>query len=285
MNKKISLGEFAKKQIPIEDWAWFMGIWLAEGSAFSQPKGNYLVKVAQIITENKKIIKNHLLKLPFNFKEGELGFKALNKQLSFYLRQFGHCKEKYIPDTIKSLSPRLLKIFLDAYMLGDGNLETETITTSSKRMADDLQEVILKAGYASIIRHPEKNYTHFLKGKKINSGNIYYIRISRKQLTPKIYKESFSKIPHDGFVYDVTVPNHTLYARRNGKPCWSSNCWSGFVTVEISNTTPLPVKIYSNEGIAQVLFFQGEEPCEVSYADKHGKYMNQVGIVLPKIKK
>jgi len=60
--------------------------------------------------------------------------------------------------------------------------------------------------------------------------------------------------------------------------------WSGFVTVEISNTTPLPVKIYSNEGIAQVLFFQGEEPCEVSYADKHGKYMDQVGIVLPKIK-
>ena len=284
-NQKISLGESAKKQIPIEDWVWFMGIWLAEGSAFSQPRGNYSIKVAQIIAENKKIIKKHLSKLPFNFIEEELGFEARNKQLSLYLQQFGHCKEKYIPATIKNLSPRLLKIFLDAYMLGDGNLETETITTSSKIMADDLQEVILKAGYASIIRQPKKNYTHLIRGREIISGNEYRIRISRKQLTPKIYKESFKKVSYDGFVYDVTVPNHTLYVRRNKKPCWSSNCWSGFVTVEISNTTPLPVKIYSNEGIAQVLFFQGEEPCEVSYADKHGKYMNQVGIVLPKIKK
>jgi dCTP deaminase len=59
--------------------------------------------------------------------------------------------------------------------------------------------------------------------------------------------------------------------------------WEGTVTQEISNTTPLPAKIYSNEGIAQVLFFQGDEPCEVSYADKKGKYLKQTGVTLPKI--
>ena len=59
--------------------------------------------------------------------------------------------------------------------------------------------------------------------------------------------------------------------------------WEGTVTLEISNTTPLPAKIYANEGLAQVLFFQGDEPCEVSYADKKGKYLKQTGVTLPKI--
>ena len=59
--------------------------------------------------------------------------------------------------------------------------------------------------------------------------------------------------------------------------------WEGFVTLEISNTTPLPAKIYANEGIAQVLFFESDEECEISYADKKGKYQSQVGITLPKI--
>lgn len=59
--------------------------------------------------------------------------------------------------------------------------------------------------------------------------------------------------------------------------------WEGFVTLEVSNTTPLPAKIYANEGIAQVLFFESDEACEISYADKKGKYQSQVGITLPKI--
>ena len=59
--------------------------------------------------------------------------------------------------------------------------------------------------------------------------------------------------------------------------------WEGHVTIEISNTTPLPAKIYANEGIAQVLFFQGDEPPEVSYKDKKGKYQSQTGVTLPKI--
>ena len=59
--------------------------------------------------------------------------------------------------------------------------------------------------------------------------------------------------------------------------------WEGHVTLEISNTTPLPAKIYANEGIAQVLFFESDEPCETSYKDKLGKYQAQRGITLPKL--
>ena len=59
--------------------------------------------------------------------------------------------------------------------------------------------------------------------------------------------------------------------------------WEGFVTLEISNTTPLPARIYANEGMAQVLFFESDSPCETSYKDKAGKYQNQVGITLPRL--
>jgi dCTP deaminase len=61
--------------------------------------------------------------------------------------------------------------------------------------------------------------------------------------------------------------------------------FEGHITIEISNTTPLPAKIYANEGIAQVLFLEGDEPCETSYKDKKGKYQSQTGITLPRILK
>lgn len=59
--------------------------------------------------------------------------------------------------------------------------------------------------------------------------------------------------------------------------------WEGHVTLEISNTTPLPAKVYANEGVAQFLFFKGSAPCEVSYADRQGKYMGQRGVTLPRL--
>ncbi len=59
--------------------------------------------------------------------------------------------------------------------------------------------------------------------------------------------------------------------------------WEGFVTLEISNTTPLPARIYANEGIAQVLFFESDQVCETSYKDKAGKYQKQTGITLPRL--
>jgi len=96
---------------------------------------------------------------------------------------------------------------------------------------------------------------------------------------------------HD--VYCLAVPEAGNFALEAG--VFVHNCglivnvtpfepeWEGFVTLEISNTTPLPAKIYANEGIAQVLFFQSDEACETSYADKRGKYQNQPGLVLPKL--
>jgi deoxycytidine triphosphate deaminase len=87
------------------------------------------------------------------------------------------------------------------------------------------------------------------------------------------------------FVANGIVAHNSTYARCglivNVTPFEPE--WEGYVTLEISNTTPLPAKVYANEGIAQVLFFEGDEPCAISYADKKGKYQKQQSIVLPKL--
>jgi dCTP deaminase len=94
---------------------------------------------------------------------------------------------------------------------------------------------------------------------------IEYFRIPRDILTICLGKSTYARC---GIIVNVTPFEPE---------------WEGYVTLEISNTTPLPAKIYANEGIAQVLFLQGDEPCERSYADKKGKYLKQTGVTLPKI--
>jgi len=94
---------------------------------------------------------------------------------------------------------------------------------------------------------------------------IEYFRIPRDVLTICLGKSTYARC---GIIVNVTPFEPE---------------WEGFVTLEISNTTPLPAKIYANEGIAQVLFFVADEPYEPSYADKKGKYQAQKSIVLPKL--
>jgi dCTP deaminase len=94
---------------------------------------------------------------------------------------------------------------------------------------------------------------------------VEYFRIPRSVLTICIGKSTYARC---GIIVNVTPFEPE---------------WEGYVTLEISNTTPLPARIYANEGIAQVLFFEADEECETSYADKKGKYQKQQSIVLPKI--
>jgi deoxycytidine triphosphate deaminase len=97
------------------------------------------------------------------------------------------------------------------------------------------------------------------------SRTVEYFRVPRSVLTICVGKSSYARC---GIIVNVTPFEPE---------------WEGYVTLEISNTTPLPAKIYANEGIAQVLFFEGDEECEISYADKKGKYQRQQSIVLPRL--
>lgn len=95
--------------------------------------------------------------------------------------------------------------------------------------------------------------------------SVEYFKIPRNILTLCVGKSTYARC---GIIVNVTPFEPE---------------WQGFVTLEISNTTPLPAKIYANEGLAQVLFFEGSSECDLSYSDRNGKYMNQVGITVPRI--
>ena len=93
---------------------------------------------------------------------------------------------------------------------------------------------------------------------------VEYFRIPRNVLTVCLGKSTYARC---GIIVNVTPFEPE---------------WEGYVTLEFSNTTPLPAKIYANEGCAQVLFFEADEDCETSYKDRHGKYQGQVGVTLPR---
>jgi dCTP deaminase len=95
--------------------------------------------------------------------------------------------------------------------------------------------------------------------------SVEYFKIPRDVLTICVGKSTYARC---GIIVNVTPFEPE---------------WEGFVTLEISNTTPLPARIYANEGLCQILFFQSDEVCETSYADRKGKYQAQKGIVLPKL--
>lgn len=131
--------------------------------------------------------------------------------------------------------------------------------------------------------------------------NVHSAVVDPKHFNPKSfidYKGEVCVIPPNSFVLAQTVeyfriPRNVLtvcvgkstYARCglivNVTPFEPE--WEGFVTLEISNTTPLPARVYANEGIAQVLFFESDEVCDISYADRKGKYQKQKRIMLPQI--
>jgi len=104
---------------------------------------------------------------------------------------------------------------------------------------------------------------------------------------------SIRELPGTHDVFCLTVPEAGNFALEAG--VFVHNCgiivnvtplepeWEGYVTFEFSNTTPLPAKIYANEGLAQMLFFESDEVCETSYRDRGGKYQGQKGVTLPKI--
>src|SRR5213075_976020 len=95
--------------------------------------------------------------------------------------------------------------------------------------------------------------------------SVEYFKIPRSVLTICVGKSTYARC---GIIVNVTPFEPE---------------WEGFVTLEISNSSPLPAKIYANEGLCQILFFQSDEVCEVSYKDRKGKYQAQKGIVLPKL--
>jgi hypothetical protein len=205
----------------MEDYVQFMGWYLSEGYVLQSEKGRSRYRIG--ISQDKKHdnyckqIEELLNRLHITWHRTGRQYGFYSKQLHTYLSQFGYSRDKYIPQEIKEMSPRLLQLFLDSYCKGDGHKHScgWTITTTSRRMADDLQEIIFKAGYSSSIYNNNKRYNH---------NNCFNVSMTKKTDFSIFSKHKIKQ--YEGMVYDVTLPqHHVLFVRRNGKAVWSGNCY------------------------------------------------------------
>ena len=200
------------KKIPIEIWLKFFGFWLSEGWT---TKNGY-VGIAQNPGPVAQEIQETLDKLGFKYRidktpYGCLQFKIKNRQLWSYLRRFGKARDKYIPRYLLMLSPRLLSILKEALFKGDGHkCQNWRFFTASKRLADDVQELILKCGKNAVIKYRKDRGIY-----EVYENSYTFFRTRR---------EVYSIENYNGWIYDVYVPpNHIILVRRNGKVCWSGN--------------------------------------------------------------
>lgn len=215
----------------MKDWVAFVAIFLSEGWV-SKSKGrnkDYLFSISQKKEPNRTIIKNLLDRMGIHYNEKAIknGLAINDKTLHNYLKQFGYQKERFIPRDILSLDKKYLEVFYKWLMLGDGSISkkgAETYYTNSKRLANDVQELIIKLGYGSLIRsrsrlHKEKLLTIYEVSRHVKTDK-YWIQNAKK----------VTEVNYDGMIYCAEVPNHTLMVRRNGKATWCGNS-IGVVTI------------------------------------------------------
>jgi PHP family Zn ribbon phosphoesterase len=229
------------KLLPIKPWLKFFGFWLAEGWTTEGKDGHYAVCLAnrdhKLMIEMKNILESFGYSVFWDRKTTNT-LRVRDYQLFHYLRQFGKASEKYIPPEVKRLSKELLTIFFEYYIKGDGHKYGRSekglsATTTSRRLRDDLQEIALKLGMSAYYKLHNKKGTPctFISQKKMykqnaDSWNVYFIRRNRHAIIPSEMKKYGRKeewVDYDGMVYCVSVPNRTVYIRRNGIPLWCGN--------------------------------------------------------------
>ncbi len=200
-------------KIPMKHWLAFLGLYLSEGCVI----GNYIFISQKHTDEKDKFIREILEKLPYSFSKVPQGWRIKDIALAEYCRKFGKAKEKYIPQEIKNLSSDLLLILFESLIFGDGYEEGNgyyKYITKSYQLAQDVQEISFKIGFNAGI-HRKKN-------------GIYDVYIGYKKetirLDHKFFKNNIKKVFYKGYVYDLTVKNHTLWVKRNDKCVWSGNC-------------------------------------------------------------
>jgi phosphoribosylamine-glycine ligase len=209
-------------KIPMDKWLAFMGIWISDGSA-----SHGQITIAQKKLQKTEMIEQLLAELPFKFTKGKDTFYCFSKLLYTYLKDFGKAPEKYVPKFVNELSPRQIKIFLDWYALRDGTIMRSGFRifyTSSKRLADGVQELLLKIGRVGLVKTRKRCGKVWIKDHFADCSRIQYEVIERvNKLDSYLDRRDTKVIDYDGKVYCATVKNHIMYVRRNGKPYWCGN--------------------------------------------------------------
>jgi replicative DNA helicase Mcm len=210
----------AGETVPAADWLDFMGYFIAQGFVSSHNRVGIYGKGL----DGDRIGKC-LARLPFLFwiERGSNGTDSLrtkNKRLHALLASEGRSWERHIPRELLELPPDQLRILLDALIHANGKTGySGSLLTTSRRLADDLQEALLKTGMAGGVAVAQPS----LKGK--NKRTLFRVNINQTRLTPQINKrrKSVSIEQYRGEIFCCTVRTGLVYVRRNGVGCWSGN--------------------------------------------------------------
>jgi replicative DNA helicase Mcm len=229
-----------KDVIKMDHWLDFLGWYISEGSVVENSK-DYIVCLKQLHKEKVLEIKRCLDNLGYNYcyTEASGSFRIYNKQLHEYLKKLGKSDDKHIPDEFMNLSTRQLKILFDSLMKGDGHISeghTSSYYTTSKRLADQIQEITMKLGYNSAIKIRDRTGdTHLLRGGIVKGKSLSYeVSIRKSNETFMITKDVVTEKDYFGMVYCCTVPEHVILVRRNGYSTWCGNSGGGYGPLSVS---------------------------------------------------
>lgn len=211
------------RKVKMDDWLRVLGYYISEGCCPKRKnKTSNLIDIRQCKrnTYEKIATAVDLLGVQTKRRDGRIQF--IDKEIRGILSPLGYAVDKYVPRYIHLLSKRQIKIFLDALWEGDGSHKEnkyENYFTNSKKLADDVQELLLRIGLVGVIGN--RKYWNNTKKEEVTK---YIISSSHSSFFPIMMKKP-KREEYNDMVYDVTVPNHTLYVRRNGRPQWSGNCY------------------------------------------------------------
>jgi len=213
--------------ITAKQYAELMGWFLSEGHTLDRDKE---FGISQCKPHNRAVIEKLLSDCEFSFRTSPICFSVSSPKWWAYMKQFGKCRDKFIPQEIKFSA--YLKEFFFALMAGDGHWYTEnsgTYYTTSERLKDDVMEVCVKLGYS---------VSFSSRARKIRSGLTYEINFTKRQTTEintgnHLYnvtttnsKVNVEKTDYEGIVYCITVPEtETFFIRQNGYVWISGNTW------------------------------------------------------------
>jgi len=226
--------------VPARAFMGFLGVYLAEGCIGGH---NHIVSISQSPKSSKREQIEQILKeTGFRYTVQKSGtFQIASTQLVKFIEQLGlsevEAQDKFIPSQFKNLSIELLGALWRGYSLGDGSTHKRTgqqsSATTSARLADDLQEILIKCGRLSNIKVSSQKGTISIGGY-IRNNDFYILSVRASKLDYSLDKRVISKEEYSGVVWDVEVEDwHTMLVRRNGKPYFAGNCRFGYPTISI----------------------------------------------------
>jgi thymidylate synthase ThyX len=221
------------ENIGMLDFARFMGLFITDGNIWKGKNTGGRISISQTKIYGRKYIREVLERLPWNYKENENGFRINNTKLYNFLRSYFPGRKTYtggIPEWIRHATPEYIKAFLEGAIVGDGNIHKTNnhvvIYSGNYQMAGDFQELFMKVGLCSSVRKDDRRGQE----RMMANGNIiknkvigYIVSVTQRTNEHLFNRKHWSKKHYNGKVYCVSVPNGTLYVRRNGKAFWSGN--------------------------------------------------------------